>query len=405
MTSPDQAWAAILAHSSPLPVVCVRLQDALGCFLAEPILADRDIPPADRSAMDGFAVCAADVSSAPVELTLTAEVAAGSASAPPLAGGDCVRVFTGANIPPGADTVVMQEDTEPAAGSGKVRFRKAVSAGANVFRRGENAHAGDELLGSGMALTAAGAGVCAAAGCAEVRVHRRPTAAILTTGTELLDAASPALSHQTRNSNGPFVEAALAEQGFLSISPGSVADDPDALIAALLTAAARSDVVILTGGVSVGKYDLVAEAVRQAGATIHYHGVAMKPGKPQLFATGPGATLIFGLPGNPLSAMTGLYELVVPALRRIAGCPPARCRTALPVRLARALTVKGDRQQYLLARLDWTTNGPEAVMVRTVGTADLVAGARADGTVIVPPGTKELPAGSWVDFREWTLRR
>ena len=404
MILPADAWKLICAHARALPAVPRPAGAALGDFLAEPVPADRDVPPADRSAMDGFAVQAHDVRQAPVDLPVAAEIAAGSPAGAGVPPGACVRIFTGANLPPGADAVVMQEDTEPAGdGNRSVRILKPVSAGANVFRQGENARQGEELLAVGTRLDAAAIALCAAVGRGSVRVHRRPAVGLLATGSELLDADAAALPHQIRDSNTPFLRAALAAHRYEISACERAADNPDSIVAALRRLAACSDVVVMTGGVSVGRYDFTAEAMRKAGATIWFHGVALKPGKPQLFATDAEGRLLFGLPGNPLSAMVGFYEFVLPALHLLAGCPPEHCQTCVTVRVAHDLQVKGGRQQYVPARLTWTPTGPEATSVNVQGTADLVAGARADGTLIVPAEAKAVPAGAFLAFRPWRV--
>ena len=400
---PDDAWGLIVAHSEALPLVARPTDDALWHFLAEPVSADRDVPPADRSAMDGFALRAADLRDPPAVLPVVAELAAGAAVEKGVPPGACVRIFTGANLPPGTDAVVMQEDTEPADDRGRsVRVLKSVPPGANVFKQGENAHRGETLLSAGTRLDAAGLALCAAVGRDVVRVHRRPSVGLLATGSELLDAGDAALPHQIRDSNTPFLRAALAEHRYPVSAFKRAADNPDTIVNALRVLTEQSDVVVLTGGVSVGRYDFVADAVRRAGATVRFHGVAMKPGKPQLFASDPAGRLVFGLPGNPLSAMAGFYEFVLPALARLAGCPSDRCRRHLTVRMAHDLAAKGDRRQYVPARLAWTPTGPEAAAVPVHGTADLVAGAQADGVLIVPEGTSNVPAGSFLAFRPWS---
>jgi molybdopterin molybdotransferase len=401
MITPDQAWRVILDHTVPLPTVTLKANEALGHFLAESVPADRDIPPVDRSAMDGFAVRAHDLQLVPVDLEVVGELAAGSDAEFRVGARSCVRIYTGAGLPPGADAVVMQEDTAPSDRPNSVRILKSVSRGANVFKRGENARKGDTLLAAGVRLDPAGLAVCAAVGCGTVQVHGRPRISVLSTGTELLDGDSHALPHQIRNSNGPYLRAALSEQSFAVTGYKAVGDELEEIVAALRRAAGNSTVVIVSGGISVGKYDLVPEAIRQSEGTIHYHGIAMKPGKPQLFASLAGGCLVFGLPGNPLSAMTGFHEFALPALRRLAGCAADRCRPILTVRLAQDISTKGDRHRLVPARLTWTTTGAEAVVVDARGTADLVAGARADGVLVVPVGSQHIPAGSFVGFRPW----
>ncbi len=401
MITPGNAWDIVVAHTRVLPPVELSAGTAHGHYLARAVYADRDLPPASRSAMDGFALGASSIRDVPASLPVVAEIAAGAPAGAPIPAGACARIFTGANLPPGTDTVVMQEDTEPAGTDLAVRFLKAVVPGANVYRQGENARRGDVLLAPGTRLDAAALALCATVGQDRMAVHRRPTVVLLTTGSELLAAGETVLPHQIRDSNSVFLQAALAEQHFRTVISERISDNPGLLTAALERLAAQSDVVIMTGGMSVGRYDFAAEAIRQAGADIHFHGIAMKPGKPQLFASDSQGRLIFGLPGNPVSAMVGYYEFVLPALYRLAGSAPVCCRRTLTVRTAEALTLKGNRQNYVPAKLAWTDDGPLATAVALHGSADLVAAVHTDGTLIVPPGCNRVPVGTPLAFRPW----
>ena len=371
-------------------------------MLAEPVCADRDLPPADRSAMDGFAVRAADLENTPVTLHVMGEIAAGSAAAPVVTPGTCARIFTGANVPPGADAVVMIESTREEV-PGQVTFVSAERPGANILRRGENARQGSELVPAGHVLGAVHIGVCAAAGRTEVRVVRKPRVAIITTGRELLDPGTAAEAHQERDSNGPMLTAALCAGGFSVVFARRVSDDAVAIVDCLRDALATADAVVLSGGVSVGAYDFVPAAVTAVGARTLVHGVAMKPGKPFLFALAPKQQPIFGLPGNPLSAATGLHEFVLPALRRVAGWPESECRPLVRARLREAVANKPGRQRYVLATLAWSPTGAEVQAVPSQSSADLAAGARADGAIVVPADAHELDAGTLVDFRPWRM--
>jgi molybdopterin molybdotransferase len=405
MISPEEAWNLIVEHSRPLITIRHDLSDSLDHVLVNPVCADRDIPPADRAAMDGYAVRAADVGSAHSVLRVRGEVAAGSNAAPRVGPGECVRIFTGANLPPDTDTVIMVEDTKCVTGSSeqqeRVEFLKPVKPGSHIFRKGENASGGDELIPAGTRLNAMHIGVCAAVGYGTLEVHRKPTVSVLATGEELLDVNAQVQTHQIRNSNGPMLISSLKMHGYEVVLNESVADDVELIAACLRTALGRSDVVVLTGGVSVGKYDFVPEAIVQAEGKIHFHRVAMKPGKPELFSTDVGGKCVFGLPGNPLSAMTGLHEFVMPLLRRLAGCPPSVCRPSWRVRLTEELASRGDRQRYVLGRLLPGKDGLAVEIVKSEGAADLVAGAKADGVIIVPPNSGKLGVGSLCEFRMW----
>jgi molybdopterin molybdotransferase len=400
LLTPQQAWSSVLAHARVLPVEDLPAASALGHVLAEPVVADRDMPPADRAAMDGFAVRAADLASPPVTLPVVGEIAAGSAATPAVSQGTCARIFTGANAPPGADSVVMVETTRET-GPGEVTFQASVDEGANILRRGENARQGGELVPAGGVLNAIHLGMAASAGRTRLRVIRKPRVALIATGRELLAAESAAEAHQERDSNGPLLVAAVTVAGFAVVGTRRVPDELDAVVSALREALASADVVVTSGGVSVGAYDFVPAAVQAVGATTVFHGISMKPGKPFLFATGAGGRLIFGLPGNPLSAATGFFELVLPALRRMAGWAETDCRPLVRARLREAVANKPGRQRYALATLAWTSSGPEITPVDSQSSADLAAGARANGAIIVPAESRGLQAGEWVDFRPW----
>jgi molybdopterin molybdotransferase len=399
MITPDTAWGIVLERIHPLEPATVPLTGALGSYLAEDVRADRDLPPADRSAMDGYAVRHADLRQRSCVLSVIGEVAAGSPHRPHVKSGACVRIFTGANIPPGADTVVMVEQTEECGGS--VAIHSSVAGGANILRRGEDARKGALLLPRGTRIGAAQVGVCAAVGRASLRVHRRPSVTILCTGSELRSAEDRVRSHEVRNSNGPALCAALAQWGIPGVKFIPVADRPAVLLAALRGALNRYDVVLFTGGVSVGKYDFVRDAVEASGATVRFHGLAMKPGKPTLYATAPANRHIFGLPGNPLSAVTAFHEFALPALKRLAGHPAEGCRPGWKLPLAEATGSKAGRVRFELARLVNRESGLAVVSVPSQSSADLVSAGRADGVLVLPSEQTRFASGELVVFRPW----
>jgi len=399
MITPDAAWSTVLRHVRPLEPAAVPLAEAHGHYLAEDVRADRSLPPADRSSMDGYAVRHADLGKRPCVLRVIGEVAAGSARRPRVGPGACARVFTGANLPPGADTVVMVEQTEERDGS--VTIRSSVPSGANILRRGEDARKGSILLRRGARMDTAQAGVCAAVGRAIVSVHRLPRVTILCTGSELRPVHDRVRSHEIRNSNGPALCAALESVGLRGTKFVAVADRPAELLAALRRALRRNDVVLFTGGVSAGNYDFVADAVKAAGAAIRFHWLAMKPGKPTLYATASGNRHIFGLPGNPLSALTAFHEFALPALRRLAGYPAESCRPAWWLPLAQATESKAGRVRCALARLVNRESGLAVAPVPSQSSADLVSAGHADGVILLPPDLTHFAAGQLVAFRPW----
>jgi len=399
MMPPDHAWGVMLRHLRPLSIKCRALDKALGCCLAEDVRADRDFPPADRSAMDGYAVRSLDVAGGPCVLRLVGEVAAGSAARPRVGPGTCARILTGGNLPPGADSVVMVEATEEQ--SGRVKILSPPARGANILRRGEDARNAAILLRAGAVLRSPEIGVCAMVGKGKVRVHGRPRIALICTGAELRAPGARVGPHEIRNTNGPALSASLAEWGFGCVSHPIVPDRVDRLAAAIRQASRACDVVLLTGGMSVGKYDVAREAIERVGATVRFHGVAMKPGKPFLFATMPGGRLVFGMPGTPLGALTGFHEFVLPAVRRLSGMGRSECRPLLRLPLALPLASKGGRIRLILGRVRWEAAGPQVEGVDSHSSSDLASAARADGVLIIPAEVREMKAGHIIAFRPW----
>ena len=401
LITPERALRIILSHVWPLKAHAAAMEEALGCFLAQDVRSDRDQPPADRSAMDGYAVIAADLRAAPARLRLIGEVAAGSGGSLGVRRGSCAAILTGGNVPPGADAVVPLEQTDR--DGEEVVFHVSPAPGVHIRRRGEEALRGQVLLPRGARLGPAEIGVCAMVGKTRLKVHSRPKVAVLSTGGEVRDVGEPVAAHQLRDSNGPTLLAALAAEGLRDTARWIAPDDPK-LIAARLKASLRTyRVAIVTGGVSVGRYDYVPEAVRRIGGRIRFHGVKMKPGRPQLYATLPGNRHVFALPGNPVSVLTGFHEMVLPALRRLCGAREDACRPTLKLALAAPIRSKGNRAYFALARIAPTEQGPLAMPVRSAGSADIVAACEADGVILVPEGIQELPAGSMIEFHPWTI--
>jgi molybdopterin molybdotransferase len=399
MITPDEAIRIILANVSPLAPVRTPLGDAYGYTLAEDVSADRDLPPADRSAMDGYAVRAEDIKTCPCELTVTGEIPAGSPADMTVEAGCCVRIFTGAGIPRGADTVVMVEDTEES--GSVVTFNRSTPFGKNIRRQGEETRQGDRIFSAGTFLGASQIGLCASVGVSMPAVYSKPRIAVLCTGEELRDASESVSPHQIRNSNGPALCAALESWGFQASVHKVLPDDPGIIADELKRAAADHEVILVTGGVSVGKYDFVPGAVERIGARIEFHKVAVKPGKPLLYATLPDNRHILGLPGNPLSVLNGLCGYVLPALRRLSGVPEERAQVSLYFPLSDSVASKSDRELNVLARVQWNPDGPVVSPLRSHGSADLSSGTFADGVIIVPVNAGEIGPGTMVEFRPW----
>jgi len=397
--SPQKAWGIIRSCVKPLGSIRIPLNDAFGYCLAQDVRADRDMPPADRSAMDGYALRAADLTGYPCNLRLIGEVAAGSSQRPKVAPGCCTSILTGANTPPGSDTVVKIELTSL---DGEiVTIHEPTKAFMNVRKRGEEAVKGDVLLSAGTILSPAAVGVCATVGLASPKVRRQPKIALLCTGEELRDVSQTVGAHQTRNSNGPVMQAILAREGFASVTHEIVPDDPQLTIDALRRATDNADMTILSGGVSVGKYDYVPDSVAAIGAKLRFHQIQMKPGKPVLYATRGRNAHIIGLPGNPVSVLTSMHVFVLPALRLLAGVNPENARSTLRVPLAGKVKSRSGRTLMALGRIVNKRSGPVVEPVGSMGSADVYAAASADGVITVPASKTELPAGTIVDFLPW----
>lgn len=388
MVPVDEALRVILRRVTPLPGERVRRQDALGRVLAEPVIAPEDQPPFVASTVDGFAVRSQD---GVAPRRLRGDVRAG-ASAGPLGPGECVRIMTGAPLPAGADAVVMFEWAEQ---QGEMVIPEAApKPGDNLRPVGSDVRAGDEVIPAGSRLGPVELGLLAALGIADVVVHRRPRVAILTTGDEIVDAEATPTGPAIRDSNAPTALAALAEWGFEGEFLGIARDVADEQEALIRRGMARADVVVTSGGVSVGTHDLIKPIFAKLGE-LHFGRIAFKPGKPLTFATA-GRTLLFGLPGNPVSAYVCLALFVRPALRRLAG--ETDVLPALVEAVAgEPLRPSPDRPDYQRAIARWERG---RLVVRTTGpqgSSRLRSLVGANALVIVPAGTTPLPAGAPVD--------
>lgn len=383
----------VLTHAKPLTAVRTPLTpDALGRVLAENVRADIDSPPFRKSMMDGYAVRAADCAST-VELRIVEEIPAGAVPTKSIAAGECARIFTGAPVPDGADAVVMQERTEPL--GDRVRVSDTgLSPGRNVMPRGKEMTAGDVVLPVGSVLSPVAFGVLASVGRSESATSPAPRVAILATGDELVEANVVPGPGQIRNSNGPMLAALVHRAGGIPRYLGIVRDDLGELRARIGTALAQADVLLLTGGVSVGKLDLVPGVLEELGVVAHFHKVRMKPGKPLLFGS-RGNTLVFGLPGNPVSGLVGFELFVRPALRKLAGhADPGPTTASLP--LAADLLANHDRPTYSPGII-------EASQVRPLpwaGSGDLRSMLAANAFIVLPPGEVRLKAGEYVSVVE-----
>jgi len=387
------AIARILAGVGPLPAEMVPLGDGLGRVLAEDLASRRTQPPAAVSAMDGYAVRAADVSGAPAELRIVAEIAAGAAWTGSVGAREAARIFTGAPVPEGADAIVIQEDCERS--GDRVTVREPAAAGAYVRPAGLDFAEGDVLLSAGRRLTSRDIGLAAAMNRPWLPVRRWPRVALLATGDEIALPGEPLGPQQIVSSSGPGLAALVAEAGGQAVSLG-VAEDSTASLRARAAGAEGADILVTMGGASVGEHDLVQSALAEDGLEVDFWRIAMRPGKPLMFGRMGGA-LVLGLPGNPVSAFVCALLFLRPLIDAMLGLPagpPAR----EPARLGAALGANDRREDYLRARL--AADGEDLPVATPFARQDSSMLARfveADALVVRAPHAPPAAAGDLVE--------
>ncbi|WP_405361094.1 molybdopterin molybdotransferase MoeA [Kitasatospora sp. NBC_00085] len=415
----DEHLADVLATVGPLPAIELQLLDAQGCRLDEDVLADGDLPPFDNSSMDGYALRTADTTGAtaayPSVLAVVGDIAAGAGELPKVGPGQAARIMTGAPVPPGAQAVAPVEWTDGSTGSGQaadamtaavedeeVRVLRPVSDGAHIRRRGSDVAAGSRVLEAGTRLGPAQLGLLAAIGRATVKVRPRPRVVVLSTGSELVQPGEPVGPGRISDSNSFTLTAAARDAGAIAYRVGGVPDDAARLRAVLEDQLGRADLIVTSGGVSVGAYDVVKEVFESYGG-VDFRRLRMQPGKPQGFgrigagsgagAGGAGVPLM-ALPGNPVSAYISFELFVRPVIRTMLGAADVH-RPVVRALCPATLRSPAGRRQFLRGRYD-----AAAGVVEPVGGADshlVGALARADCLITVPEDVTELPAGSEVD--------
>jgi molybdopterin molybdotransferase len=390
-----EARASVLERLAPLPVREVALADALGCVLGADVAAAEDLPPFANSAMDGFALHAADLAGAgeanPVALKLTGEVFAGTGRLPTVEPGGAVRIMTGGAVPPGADTVVPVEQTSVEGDTVLVRLDPG--PGRFVREAGEDVRRGTVVLERGRVLDPAAVGMLASVGARAVAVHPRPRVMVVSTGDELVDPGEPLGPGQIRDSNSWLLVAQARAAGAEAMRCDKLRDDPQALRRGFAMAAADGDLVLTSGGVSVGERDYTKQVLAELGDVRGFR-VAMQPGMPQAFGFAAG-TPLYGLPGNPVSCFVVFETLVRPALRRLAGHPDDRLdRPRVVARLAGPVRSPEGKVSFLRVRLEVGDEGLVATITGNQGSGVLSSCVAADGLAVVPASERELPAGS-----------
>jgi molybdopterin molybdotransferase len=398
--TPAEADLLIGQHLQCLPIESLPLTQCAGTVLRENIYAERDQPPFDRVAMDGVALDSQTVGAGTRSFRVQATQAAGD---PPLtlaARGDCIEVMTGAVLPVGCDGVIPVEELSVARGQVALAPGARVEPWQHVHRRGSDTRQGTLLLSSGVRLRAPEIAIAASAGMARIRVSSQPMLAVISTGNELVEPGEPVLAHQVRRSNAYAIVSALRERGFQRVADDHIQDDSQELRERLRFHLETHDVLVLSGGVSMGRFDLVPKVLEELGVRAIFHKVAQRPGKPLWFGVAPSGAAVFGLPGNPVSTLVCLIRYVLPALCGSLGQnPPPAERIAL----AAPVTVTPPLAYFLPVRFeqdDWGRTW--AVPAPTNGSGDFTALAGTGGFVELPPGPNTYPKGFVTRVYRWS---
>lgn len=372
----------------------LELKYASGRVLAQEIRADRDYPPFHRAARDGFAVRSADCRSPGSSLRIIAEVAAGAGFTGRVGAGECVQIMTGAPVPEGADAVVMIEQTHAGKQENEVVIERAATSGMNFVPRGSESGKGDVLLRAAARIGSAEASVAAQVGCTHLTVYRKPRIAILSTGNEVVEVGAQPGAHEIRNSNSFSLASQAAFAGAESVPLGNAADRGEEIRASILRGL-DADALIISGGVSAGKYDLVEPVLRELGAEFFFDSVEIRPGRPAVFAICKKKP-VFGLPGNPVSTMVTFELLVTPALDILGGAEP-RALPLLKAKLKDGVEQRAALTHFLPARMEWSGGEASVSLLPWQGSGDMAAVARANCFLVVPQHKLKLSAGEFVE--------
>ncbi len=387
----SEAQQCILQAVAPLGTEPIGLAQSLGRVLAEDIRANRDLPPYAVSAMDGFAVRSGDLDGTAVVLEIIEDIKAGDMPAKMVETGQCARIMTGAPLPAGADAVIRVEDSQPVAES-RVQFTVTAKPGHDVRPRGENMRCDEVVLPAGTEITPGVTGILATVKAAQVQVFRRPRVAILSTGNELEALEAPLDPNKIPDANSYALLAQMQALGIEPVLLGIARDDPDEL-ASYLRRGLEYDVLLVSGGTSVGVHDYVRPTIEALGVQMRFWRVAMRPGHPMAFGT-TATTAVFGLPGNPVSSMVCVEQFVSPALRSMMGHSRLFRRT-VTARLAHPIKMRPGRTEFVRVVLSRDAAGYVASSTGTQGSGVLLSMAKADGLLVVPAASTGLAEGEF----------
>ena len=391
----QEALDKILSKIQFKGVEKIPLDQALGRVMAEDVVSRINNPPLDNSAMDGYAVIAEDIQSAtpenPVKLEMVEEIAAGYTAKGTLKPGQTMRIMTGAPIPPGADAVLMQEDTQKDGDS--ILCLDKADVEENIREAGEDVKIGESVLKKGTTLSPAHIGMLAVIGRSQIAVSQRPTVSILSTGDEILELDETPQGPQIFNSNGHMLAAQIKSAGGIPVYLG-IAKDTEKDLMEKFEWALTADIVVSSGGVSVGDYDLVKSSLQKMGQDMLFWKVAMKPGKPLAFGR-IGKTPIFGLPGNPVSSFVSFEQFVRPSLRKVLGCSDLSHKT-VQAKLTRTINKKPGRLHFLSSIVSWADGEYTVTPAGEQGSGILKSAANANGLLIFPLEAEEIKQGQEV---------
>lgn len=394
MISVDEAIKIVIENTDVLHSQDIDLKNALGYYLAVDVLSDIDMPPFNKSAMDGYALIADDLSNVPVKLDVIETISAGCEPKLSVKRGQASKIMTGAIVPEGADTVIMVEDTEPIDEGKKVSILKEIKKGKNIALRGEDIQKNQIISKCGKKLRPQEIGALASVGCKKTKVYRAPSVAVIATGDELVELDVELKAGKIRNSNS-YSLAAQALQLVKDVEILGIAKDEKEVIASMIKQGLKKDILILSGGVSMGDYDLVGEVLKDCGIDVFFEKVALRPGKPTLFGKKEN-TLIFALPGNPVATFVTFELFVYPAIRKMMGGQNYN-RPIISAILDVDYEAKKKRAEYRPAFIQQGDNGLKVVPVEWHGSADLLSTTNANCLIIVKPESGRLSAGAIVN--------
>jgi len=394
MISVDTAVKIVTDVTESLPAKTVPFERALGLCLAQDVQSDINMPPFERSAMDGYAVIAEDTARAPVELAVIEDIAAGRMPTKKVLRGQASKIMTGAAVPEGADAVVKVEETEDLPTDNRVKILRRIDGGKNISKMGEDMKVGQIVIRKGVTIRPQEIGILATVGKSRVGVYSTPAVGIISTGTELVDVESKPAAAQIRNSNG-YSLAAQARRLKADVELLGTVKDTKEEISRMMRKGLQKDILILSGGVSMGEYDLVGDVMKDLGAHIYFEKVALRPGKPVIFGK-KDKTFIFALPGNPVASFVTFELFIYPAIRKMMGFATIY-RTTVKASLEVEIPVKRKRREYRPALLRMHNNQWYVSPVEWHGSADLLSTTRANCLLIVREDAEKLSVGQLVD--------